>query len=423
MTERLLQFIWQFQYFNKQSLTTTQGEPLQIASAGIINSNQGPDFHQARITIGNTAWAGTVELHIRSSDWLRHKHQTDGRYDKVILHVVWQHDMEINDQAANVIPCLELQPRISKMLLDKYDQWMMAPAQIPCGQSISQVPDITFQVWKERLAIERLMGKYETIQQHLTQTGNHWEEVFWRMLCRYFGGNINGVSFEQLAVSLPIQILAKHKNQIHQLEALLLGQAGLLHKNFDEDYPQLLYREYQFLQQKYKLRVINLPPSFLRMRPVNFPTIRLAQLAMLVHRSQHLFSRIKESENPLEIKPLFDITANDYWHYHYRFDEATEYLPKRIGAQLFDTLLINTFVPVLFAYGVYANEPATKEKALQWLRDTHTEKNSVIEPFSTLGLKPVSAFDSQALLQLKKQYCDAKRCLECAVGNAVLKRS
>lgn len=423
MTEKLLQFIWQFQYFNKQCLTTTQGDSLMVHSAGNINTNQGPDFQQARITIGNTTWAGVVELHMRSSDWLRHGHQSDERYNKVVLHVVWIHDADIQDAAGNDFPTLELQPRVSKILLEKFDQWMMTPQQIPCGQSIMQAPALTWHLWQERLMVERLMAKNETVQQHLAQTGNHWEEVFWRMLCRYFGGSINGVSFEQLAVSLPIQILAKHKNQIHQLEALLLGQAGLLHKNFEEEYPKLLYREYQFLQQKYKLRVINLPPSFLRMRPTNFPTVRLAQLAMLVHQGQHLFSKIKEAASPAALKPLFDITANDYWHYHYRFDESSEFAPKKIGGQMFDTLLINTFVPVLFAYGVYANEPPTKEKALQWLRQTAAEKNSVMEPFAKLGVRPSSAAASQALLQLKKQYCDAKRCLECAVGNAVLKRS
>jgi hypothetical protein len=423
MTEKLLQFIWQYQYFNKQSLATTKGNLLQVNSAGVLNSNQGPDFHQARIIIDQTLWAGTVELHIRSSDWLRHKHQHNDRYDKVILHVVWQHDMPINDVCNNEIPCLELQPRISQMLLYKYDQWMTTPVQIPCNQSILQVPDIIWQVWKERLAIERLMSKYEHIQQHLTQTNTHWEEVFWRMLCRYFGGNINGESFEQIAISLPIQILAKHKTQIHQLEALLLGQAGLLHRNFEEDYPKLLYREYQFLQKKYQLQVINLPPSFLRMRPTSFPTVRLAQLAMLVHTSQHLFSKIKEAESPSNIKPLINITANDYWHYHYRFDEASDYLPKNTGSQLFDTLLINCFAPMLFAYGVCNNDTSIKEKALQWLSETSTEKNSVIAPFVALGLKPANAFDSQALIQLKKQYCDAKRCLECSIGNAILKRS
>lgn len=422
MTEKLLQFIWQFQYFNKQSLTTTTGEQLQVAYAGTLNKNQGPDFEQARIVINNTAWAGTVELHIRASDWLKHGHHQDERYNKVILHVVWHNDMPVTDANGHAFPTLEIQTRVSNLLLDHYDRWMQADQQIPCGSSITTVPEITWQTWKSRLLVERLMAKNKVIQQHLEQTNHHWEEVFWRMLCRYFGGSTNGVSFEQIAVSLPIQILAKHKNQIHQLEALLLGQAGLLHKGFEEEYPKMLYREYQFLQKKYKLRVINLPPSFLRMRPGSFPTVRLAQLAMLVQNSQHLFSKIKEAVSIAEIRPLLVVTANDYWNYHYRFDEEAELLPKKLGSQMFDTLIINTVVPVLFSYGSYANDSAVKEKALTWLEQLRAEKNSLVTPFTTLGVSSNNAFDSQALLQLKKEYCDAKRCLECAVGNAILKR-
>lgn len=423
MTEKLLHFIWQFQYFNKQSLCTTEGAVLRVQHPGFLNTNQGPDFSQARIRIGDTAWAGTVELHLKASDWLRHGHQSDERYQKVILHVVWENDMPLSDGRGMQIPTLELQSRVSNMLLHHYDKWMQTDSQLPCGNSIAQVPDLTWKHWKSRLLVERLMGKYEVIAEHLAQTNNHWEEVFWRMLCRYFGGSVNGVSFEQLAISLPVQVLAKHKNQVHQLEALLLGQAGLLHKNFREDYPKLLYREYQFLQKKYGLRVISLPPSFLRMRPGNFPTVRLAQLAILLLQSTHLFSQVKEAKEISLLRPLFDVTANDYWHYHYRFDEETGFLPKHVGGQLTDNLIINAVVPVLFAYGNYNGENALKEKALGWLEALKPEKNRLIQPFSGAKITCASAFESQALLQLKKEYCDARRCLDCAAGNAILRRS
>jgi hypothetical protein len=421
MTEKLLQFIWQFQYFNRDSLSTTDGQNIQIISPGILNKNQGPDFEQARLKIGDTSWAGSVELHIKSSDWIRHRHHNDERYQKIILHVVWLNDGNITDQSGESIPALVLENRVSKLLLNTFDNWMQASGQIPCADSLSKVNTIVWQAWKQRLLIERMMDKYELIRFHLKDTSNHWEEVCWRMLCRYFGGNINRVSFEQLAVSLPVQILGKHKNQIHQLEALLLGQAGLLHKNFTEDYPLMLYKEYQFLQHKYKLRVINLPPSFLRMRPSNFPTIRLAQLAMLIHNSQQLFSKITTAAEPGELSKLFDVTANDYWHYHYKFDEASEFFPKKLGHQMWETLLINAIVPLLFAYGVYNNDEKTKEKALSWLDKIPAEKNSVIAPFTRSNISIERAYDSQALLQLKKEYCDAKRCLECSIGNAILK--
>lgn len=423
MTEKLFQFIWQFQYFNQDSLQTASGEPIRILQPGQPNKNQGPDFEQARITINGTTWAGNVELHLRSSDWLKHGHQGDDRYNKVILHVVWLDDMPVLNKEGHPFPALELRSRVSNLLLESYDRWMQADNQVPCSNSISAVPGITWELWKQRLLVERLMEKYEVISHHLAKTNNHWEEVFWIMLCRYFGGHINGISFEQIAVSLPVQLLAKHKNQIHQLEALLFGQAGLLHKNFEEAYPKMLYNEYQFLQKKYRLRVVNLPPSFLRMRPVNFPSVRLAQLAALVQNSSHLFSAVREASSVNVARTLFEVTANDYWHYHFKFDEQGSFLPKNLGCQMIDTLLINTVSPVLFAYGNFMNDAALKEKALVWLEKIAAEKNSLIAPFVALQVKPKHAADSQALLQLKKEYCDAKRCLECAIGNAILKRS
>lgn len=423
MTEKLLQFIWQFQYFNKQSLTTAGGEALQILHAGELNTNQGPDFLQARIVINDTTWAGTVELHIKASDWYRHHHDNDDRYSKVILHVVWNNDVPVTDSIGEPVTTLELQSRVPNMLLMQYEKWMQTDNQVPCKNNIAEVPFLTWQHWKSRLMIERLIGKCQLIEQHLIQTSNHWEEVFWRLLCRYIGGNINGVSFEQLAISLPLQILAKHKNQVNQLEALLIGQAGLLHKNFKEQYPQLLYREYQFLQKKYGLRVINLPPSFLRMRPGNFPSVRLAQLAMLIHKSHHLFSQIREAKSVNELRSMFDVRANDYWHYHYRFDEETSYLEKHVGSQMTDTIIINAVVPVLFAYASHVNDNLMKEKSMAFLEEMKAEENSIVKIFKSLRVECNNAFDSQALLQLKKEYCDAKRCLECSAGNSILKRA
>jgi hypothetical protein len=422
MTERLLQYIWQFQYFNHRALATTDGQLLTIASAGQLNTNQGADFEQARITIGGTAWAGKIELHVFSSDWLKHKHHTDANYQNVILHVVWIHDRDIADALGNPLPTLELQSRVAKPMLLQYEQWMNTDKQIPCGIGITKVPELSWQSWLQRLLVERLMQKQAVINQHLAQTQNHWEEVFWRMLCRYFGGNVNRTSFDQIATSLPIEILAKHKTQIHQLEALLLGQAGLLHKNLDEQYPQMLYREYQFLQKKYGLRVINLPPSFLRMRPINFPTVRLAQLATLIHQSSHLFAAIVAAETVKDITALLNVTANDYWHYHFRFDELSPYQPKTLGSAMHQTIIINAITPTLFAYGLYTGNSALKEKALQWLEALPAEKNSLIAPLAALGVTAAHAFDSQALLQLKTQWCDAKACLQCAVGNHLLKQ-
>ncbi|NJO25629.1 MAG: DUF2851 family protein [Bacteroidia bacterium] len=275
--------------------------------------------------------------------------------------------------------------------------------------------------WKERLLAERLMRKAKIADTFLKQNNYHWEETFWWMLARNFGLKVNAGAFEAIARSVPVNILAKHKNQIHQLEALLFGQARLLDAQFSEDYPKLLQKEYRFLKEKYKLQPIHLPVHFLRMRPGNFPTIRLAQLAMLVHESAHLFSRIKEAAAPEGIIKWFDVTANDYWHYHYRFDEASSYKKKKLGKTMTDNIIINTICPVLFAYGNYHGEQIYKDKAIRFLEKIKSESNAISKGFQKAGIENKNAFDSQALIELKNEYCNYKRCLECGIGNAILK--
>lgn len=417
MTERLLQFIWQFQYFNKGELATLQGENLQIIFPGQYNSNQGPDFLEAKIRIGNTTWAGNVELHFKTSDWEKHNHHRDDNYNNVVLHVVWEHDM----LPQNSIPVLELKERVSKMLLQRYDELMKGISFIPCGKSIHLAPDITWKSWKERLLVERLIKKSNLVERYLQQCNYHWDEVFWWLLARNFGIKVNADAFEEMARSVPMAVLAKHKNQIHQLESILLGQSNLLNKNFSEDYPKMLKKEYEFYKTKYDLKPIASAVFFLRMRPGNFPTIRLAQLAMLIFDSARLFSKIKEATSVNEIKKWFDITANDYWHYHYRFDDSSLFRKKKLGASMTNNVMINTIIPMLFAYGGYHNEERYRQKALRWLAEISSENNSITKGFQKLGIENKNAFDSQALLELKKEYCDKKRCLDCSVGNALLK--
>jgi Protein of unknown function (DUF2851) len=418
MTERLLQYIWQFQYFNKSELTTAEGEPLQIIHSGNYNTNQGADFLDAKIKIGNTLWAGSIELHINSSDWNSHKHTDDKNYNNVILHVVWQN----NELVKLPFSTLVLQDRVSKLLLTKYNELMMANSFIPCEKNIHQVNELTWTSWKERLLVERLQNKSAAVVAYLKKNNNHWEETFWWMIAKNFGIKVNSDAFEKIAQSISINILAKHKNQIHQLEALLFGQAGLLENDFTEDYPQLLQKEYRFFKSKYQLQKIAAPLYFLRMRPANFPSVRLAQLAMLVHSSLHLFTLVKESKTVKEVKKLLNVTANDYWHYHYLPDEPTVFKKKNVGTQMIENILINTVVPVLFAYGQYHKENSYKDKALQWLVEITAEKNNITRGFALLATGNKNAFDSQSLIQLKNEYCDKKRCLDCAVGNALLKK-
>lgn len=422
MNERLLQFIWQFRYFNQAELCTAHGIPVRIMHPGRLNAGQGPDFEEARIYIGDTLWVGQVELHLKASDWMRHGHQHDAGYQQVILHVVWQADMAITDSRNNAIPTLELQTRVSQAMLHHYQQWMHSQAALPCHSQLPQVKELVWLQAKERMLVERLQQKTELAVQMLQQSKGHWEQVCWQMLCRYFGGKTNAESFMQIAQSLPIEVLGRHKTQIIHLEALLLGQAGLLHKALKDDYAQLLWREYRFLQQKYGLQVINKPPVFLRMRPPNFPTIRLAQLAMLICKSGKLFSKLLQMEQVAEAYALFDVVANDYWHYRYKFDQPTPYQPKHLGGQMIETILINAVVPLVFAYGKQQGMPQYSEKALQWLQHIRAEQNILIKPFVQAGLPMPNAGYSQAALQLRLHYCDARRCLECAIGNNLLKQ-
>lgn len=421
MTERLLQFIWQFQYFNKSELSAISGENVQIIFPGQYNTNQGPDFTDAKIKIENTVWAGTVELHIKTSDWNRHEHQHDSNYNNVILHVVWE-----NDATTNSIPVVELKERVSGILLQRYRELMNSSAFTACEKSIHTVREIVWKSWKERLLAERLSRKAEIIYGYLQQNGCHWEETFWWLLTRNFGIRVNADAFEALARSIPMNLLAKHRSQIHQLEALLFGQAGLLKRNpgklgEEDDYLLLLRREYEFLQSKYSIQPIPIPVHFLRMRPGNFPTLRLAQLAMLVHGSVHLFSGIKDATTVEDIYIWLDVTANDYWHYHYQFDEISSFKKKKLGASMADNIIINTVIPVLFAYGSYHSEQKYKDKALRWLEGIAAENNSITKGFQKIGIENKNGYDSQALIELKNEYCDQRRCLDCTVGNAILK--
>lgn len=421
MNEKLLQFIWQFQYFNSKELFTDNAETLAIIKPGSLNSNQGPDFFDASIQIGNLRLAGNIEVHFKASDWAKHHHETDINYNNIILHVVWVNDAEIATQNNHKIPTLVLEGRVPKITLERYLLMMETPF-IPCQNiALPTLDELGWLSWKERLIAERLERKSKKVLELLQQSKQHWEAVFWIMLAANFGMKVNGELFEEVAKIISINILAKHKNQIHQIEALLLGQANLLCGDFTDDYAILLQKEYQFLQKKYQLQPITIQPNYLRMRPANFPTIRLAQLAMLIHNSIHLFSKIKEQQQVEEVKTLFEVTANDYWHYHYQFDKPTDYSLKNLGADTIDNLLINTVIPVLFAYGLHMQDEAIKDKVIKWLIDIKKETNHIIKEWRNAGIASVSAFDSQALIELTNNYCTKKRCLECAVGNKIFK--
>ncbi len=419
MTEKLLQFIWRFQYFNKNELFTEDGDTLQIIKPGIYNLNQGPDFLEASLKVSAVKLFGNIELHVKSSDWYKHQHSSDKNYSNIILHVVWEDDVKTQNEIQ--FPTVSLQNRVPKILLQRYEQLMNEGYVLHCKNFLPILSDVGWLAWKERLMIERLEIKSKKVFNFLEETNCHWEEVFWWMIAANFGIKVNTELFEAVAKSISINILAKHKSQIHQLEALLMGQANLLNEDFEEDYPKLLQREYLFLQKKYKLTKVNAAVYFLRMRPANFPTIRLAQLAMLIKNVSHLFSKIKEMDNVDEVRKLFNITCNDYWHYHFVFDETTNYKPKHLGQQMNDNILINTIIPVLFSYGLHQKEQVYKDKALRWLAVVKPESNSITKTWKDVTVENKNAFDSQALIHLTNNYCQNQLCLECAVGNKILK--
>ena len=421
MKEKLLQFIWQFQYYNRSELRTTSGDTLQILDPGTANKDQGPDFLQAKVMINNTIWAGNIEIHILSTSWYLHHHDRDPSFNNIILHVVWKNDIDVYDNNGIRLPTLVLEDRVSKILLSKYESLMENAGFIACGSQIHQVNELILSSWKERLIIERLQNKSNKILSFQSENKNHWEETFWWILAGNFGIKVNSVAFEQIARSIPLNIISKHRNQLQQIESLLFGQAGLLNSDFTESYPLLLQKEYKFLKKKYGLNEISLPILFLRMRPANFPTIRLAQLAVLITNSHHLFSKIIEEHDIKEIKKLLEVTANDYWHYHYMLDAASEFKKKMLGQQTINNIIINTIVPMVYTYGhFYKNDPLI-DKALRWLEQLSPENNSITEGFTKLSLSNKSSYDSQSLIHLKNEYCNSKRCLNCAIGNSLIK--
>lgn len=420
MNEKLLQFIWQHQYYNKAALCTTDGEPLEIIKPGMLNTNQGPDFLMARIRAGETAWAGNIELHVLASDWQQHGHTEDEHYRNVILHVVWKDDTPKQDNLG--FPVLELQSRVPKLLLSRYKKLMESPSFIPCGTALSAVPELVITAWKEKLQVERLEEKVRSIFAALLETGDHWEEVFWRYLCRNFGTKVNSGAFEAMARTLPFQVMSRNRQSLVKLEALLMGQSGLLSDSYTDDYPLELKREYLLTKRKYHLARPVETVLFLRMRPLAFPTIRLSQLAHFIHQFDKPFARIINTNDIEDIRRMFRLPVSEYWNNHYRFDHVSGRKNKTMGEEMTGNIIINTISPFVFAWGIYQSDENMKQKALNWLMQVKPEENVITKGFRKLGIGIASAHDSQALTQLKNAYCREKRCLQCAAGSSIMRK-
>ena len=420
MKEEFLQFIWKHDLFTKDNLKTTDGKKIEIITTGQANSDSGPDFLNARIRIGETIWAGNIEIHQKSSHWYRHRHNTDAAYGNVILHVV-----ELNDSPVLIksqpLPTLEIS--YPAEILENYEQLLKSERWIACEDKLAEVDPFILRFWFSSLMIERLESKTSDILDILQRNKNNWNETFYQLLARNFGMKTNALPFEMLAKSLPLQILSKHKNDLFQIEALLFGQSGLLNESLlGDDYFLSLRKEYSYLYKKYGLSGIESHIwKFMRLRPINFPTIRIAQLAMLIHHSSNLFSRILETKDLAELRKLFDVSASAYWDNHYRFNKISEEdRQKVLGETAFNNLVINTIAPLLFVYGDQHLDQAMKDRALLLLEKLAPESNQIIRKWKDLGIESRTAFETQALLQLKNKYCDHKKCLNCQLGAKII---
>lgn len=420
MNENLLQFIWQYSLYQPQSLTTTEGEPITVVTPGKRNTDAGPDFHEARVRIGNTLLVGNIELHVNSSDWLRHGHQHDPVYQNVILHVVYKDD---KPSLKNNFPVLELAPHIPAYIPHQYTTLLHTASVLPCSNALNGVNELVKESWLSRLLAERWEMKLTEWKELLEQSAGDWRNLLYWRLAANFGFKTNAAPFLALARSISVNILARHRENLLQIEALLFGQAGFLESDFDEPYPKALKEEYVFLQQKYNLQPLPAHSwKFLRMRPASFPTIRIAQFAAIIHRSIHLFWQITEAKKADEITKLFKVVASSYWDNHVQFGTAQKNTaPKFLGAASVQNIIINTVAPIQFLYALENGTVKDQERALQLLESIPAENNHIIDSWTKHNWKPQNALHSQALIQLQHYYCAAKRCLECSIGLAIIR--
>ena len=420
MKEEFLHFIWKNKLFQSDSLWTNDGEPITILNPGRHNTNAGPDFFDARIRIGETLWAGNIEIHQRASDWNRHGHQSDPVYRNTILHVVAISDTQIYNDLGSNVPALVI--KWPGWIAHNYELLIKSHDWIGCASLLYQVDPFRIRFFLNGVVIERLKQKIDAITKLLEETKEDWGETFYCMLARSFGLGENTLPFEMMARSLPQSVLAHHHDSLFQIEALFFGQAGLLGDElFGDEYYLDLRKEYRFLAVKYGLKPIEGHLwKFMRMHPGNFPTIRIAQFAALIHRSQGLFGAVIEAANLDQLRQLFSLTASEYWNDHYCFNKPSVTRKKVFGEQIFNLIVINVVVPFYFLFGDNQNKLILKDRALEILEQLPAENNRLISRWTEAGVVAANALESQALLQLQRNYCEPRRCLDCTIGHKII---
>jgi hypothetical protein len=424
MNEAFLHYVWQFQYFDKKELSTTTGEPILIRKPGFLNSDAGPDFSNASVAIDGIDWAGTVEVHTQSSGWYEHRHDSDAAYENVVLHVVWEEDQPVHRKDGSRLPTLQLKGKVATELIRQYEKLIHHAGVIPCAPFFPKSESVIKLNMVEKALMKRLEQKSAQVNTVLNQNKGDWEETAYQLLAASFGFKVNKEPFMQLASALPYKIIQKHQHDARQAEALLFGQAGFLVTKTKDEYVTQLQAVWKFLSKKY----FNGEPSlnaaqwkFLRLRPANFPSLRLAQFAALLVKHTSLFGTLTKAENVRDLRTFFEIAPSEYWRKHYRFGKKSKNELHRLGEASANLVIINTVIPLLVAYGKSIDQWSLVDRAVKFLHDIPHEKNKIVNIFRQLGYQPRSAFDSQGLMELYQQYCQRRQCLNCHIGASILK--
>ncbi|WP_028283631.1 DUF2851 family protein [Olleya marilimosa] len=421
MQEDFLHYLWKLKKFETLNLQTTKGEQVVIQNVGTHNYHTGPDFFNAQLIIAGQLWAGNVEIHIKSSDWYVHNHEVDPNYDNVILHVVWEHDTPVFRKDNSEIPTIQLKSYVSQVALNNYAKLFNSKQTwINCENTITNVNPFIVTNWLERLFFERLESKAKAIEAILIASNNNWEAVLFKLLAKNFGLKVNGDAFFSLANSFDFSVVRKQQSNLQGLEALFFGQANMLEDDIQEAYYIALQKDYAFLKQKFKIDNTSVSPfQFFRLRPPNFPTIRLSQLANVYHMHHNLFSKVIASDSVADIYKLFSVSTSPFWESHYTFDKVSSARKKHITKSFVDLLLINTIIPLKFCYAKQQGK-SIEEEIVNLMQQLKPEKNGIVDKFASLKVVSESALESQAIIQLKNLYCDKNRCLKCAIGNTIL---
>lgn len=420
MKEDFLHYIWKYKKFDFNSLQTSKGESLSIENVGSYLENAGPDFFNAQIIIDGQKWAGNIELHLKSSDWYLHNHEQDKAYENVILHVVWEYDVDVFSKNNIEIPVLVLKDYVSTEFIDNFLKLSTPKSWIYCENDIQDVDNFTYSNWLERLFIERLERKQKPIDELFLKLNKDWEAVLFCLLAKNFGLNTNGIAFLDLAQNIPFSIVRKEANDVLNLEALFFGFCGLLDGEKEDLYYKELQNRFGYIVLKYQLDFKRtIPLQFFKLRPDNFPNIRLSQLANVFAKNQQLFSDCIQVKSMKEVVKIFNVSVSEYWKTHYTFDKESPKRTKKLSSKFIELIMINTIIPLQFAY-FKSRDEEIQERLMELLHEIQPESNVIIDKFKNLGLKVTNAFETQSLLQLKNEYCNLKKCLSCGIGIQLL---